>query len=144
MAFDEWRRDGFVISTDPGRIDRALTWRFIRPTYWGQKLTEERFLRSLDHSLLFGLYEDADGAQVGFGRAVTDFARFAWLSDVFVIESLRGRGLGRWLAETIVAYPPIADVDRWVLATRDSHGLYRSLGFDAIPEPARYMLKSRT
>lgn len=142
MAFDEWQRDGFVISTDPGRIDRARTWDFIRTTYWGERQTEERFLRGLDHSLSFGLY-DADGAQVGFGRVVTDFARFAWLSDVFVVPELRGRGLGRWLAETIIAYPPIADVDRWVLATRDAHGLYRRFGFTALPEPARYMVKSR-
>lgn len=142
MSFDEWRRDGFVISTDPARIDRALTWQFIRTTYWGEKLTEERFLRSLDHALVFGLY-GPDGEQVGFGRAVTDYARFAWLSDVFVVPELRGRGLGRWLAETIVGYPPIADVDRWVLATRDAHEVYRPLGFSPLPEPARYMLKSR-
>lgn len=142
MAFDEWQRDGFVISTDPGRIDRARTWDFIRATYWGERQTEERFLRGLDHSLSFGLY-DTDGTQVGFGRVVTDFARFAWLSDVFVVPELRGRGLGRWLAETIIAYPPIADVDRWVLATRDAHGLYRRFGFTALPEPARYMVKSR-
>ena len=142
MAFDEWRRDGFVISTDPGRIDRARTWAFIRTTYWGERLTEERFLRGLDHSLLFGLY-GADGEQVGFGRVVTDFARFAWLSDIFVVPALRGRGLGRWLAATIVAYPPIAEIDRWVLATRDAHELYRPLGFVALPEPSRYMLKSR-
>jgi len=142
MAIEEWRRDDFVISTDPGRVDRALTWRFIRTTYWGETLTEDRFLRSLDHALLFGLFE-ADGGQVGFGRVVTDYARFAWLSDLFVAPERRGRGLGRWLAETIVGYPPIADIDRWVLATRDAHGLYRDLGFGPLPEPARYMLKAR-
>lgn len=142
MPIEEWRRDGFVISTDAARIDRALAWQFVRTTYWGAKLTEERFLRSLEHALLFGLF-DADGRQVGFGRVVTDYARFAWLSDVFVVPELRGRGLGRWLAETIVGYPPIADVDRWVLATRDAHGLYETLGFSALPEPSRYMLKSR-
>ncbi len=74
---------------------------------------------------------------------VTDCARFAWLSDIFVVPELRGRGLGRGLADTIVGYGPIADVDRWVLATRDAHGLYRRLGFDGLPEPARYMLKVR-
>jgi len=142
MSFDEWRRDGFVISTDRARIDVALTWQFIQTTYWGETLTESRFRRSLDHALLFGLY-GPDGRQVGFGRAVTDFARFAWLSDIFVIPELRGRGLGRWLAETIVGYPPIADVDRWVLATRDAHDLYRQLGFGPLPEPSRYMLRSR-
>jgi GNAT superfamily N-acetyltransferase len=142
MNFDEWRRDGFVVSTDPARIDRALIWQFIRATYWGEKLTEDRFLRSLDHALVFGLY-GPDGKQVGFGRVVTDYARFAWLSDVFVMPELRGMGLGRWLTETIVGYPPIADVDRWVLATRDAHGVYRPLGFGPLPEPARYMLKSR-
>lgn len=142
MVAEEWRRDEFVISTDAARIDRTSAWDLVRPTYWGETLTEERFLRGLDHSLLFGLY-DADGGQVGFGRVVTDFARFAWLSDIVVAPALRGRGLGRWLAATIVAYPPIAEVDRWVLATRDAHELYRPLGFAALPEPSRYMVKSR-
>jgi len=141
MADDEWRRDGFVISTDRARIDRARAWAFIRTTYWGAAFDEARFRRSLENALLFGLY-GADGGQVGFARVVTDFARFAWLSDLFVVPELRGRGLGRWLAETVLGYPPIADVDRWLLATRDSQGLYRKLGFADVPA-GRYLLKAR-
>ena len=139
MAAEEWRRDGFVISTDRARLDRELIWSVISNTYWGEALTREVFERSVDNALVFGLF-GPDGGQVGFARVVTDYARFAWLSDLFVVEELRGRGLGRWLAETVLAYPPLAGMDRWLLATRDAHGLYREFAFDEVPA-GRFMLR---
>lgn len=142
MAAEEWRSDafaGFVISTDPTRLDRDLMWEIVRHTYWGANLDRPKFERSVDGAIVFGLY-DRTGAQAGFARAVTDYARFAWLSDLFVVEGLRGRGLGRWLIETVLAYPPVAGVNRWLLATRDAQDFYRSFGFVETP-PGRYMVR---
>jgi GNAT superfamily N-acetyltransferase len=139
MAHAEWHHEGFTISTDPARLDRALIMDFLAGTYWGQSIPRDRLERSIDHALVFGLYE-AGGGQVGFGRVVTDYARFAWLSDVFVLEAWRGRGLGKWLVETILAHEPLAGVTRWLLATRDAHALYRPLGFTEAPQ-GRFMVR---
>lgn len=142
MAGEEWRHadfEGFVISTDRARLDRDLMWRVIADTYWGVSLDRTRFDASVERSLVFGLY-DGTGAQVGFARVLSDFARFAWLSDVFVVESLRGRGLGRWLVETVLSYPPVADINRWLLATQDAQDFYRRLGFVETPQ-GRYMVR---
>jgi GNAT superfamily N-acetyltransferase len=76
---------------------------------------------------------------VGFARVITDYATFGYLGDVFVLESHRGRGLSKWVMELIVAHPDLQGFRRWVLLTRDAHGLYRQFGFTAIAAPDRYM-----
>ena len=123
----ERRRDGYVISTDPQRLDREAVWRFLRTAYWSPGIEREILDRGIDNSLVFGLY-DPTGAQAGFARIVTDWARFAWLADVFVLEHHRGRGLGVWLVETVVGHPDLTGL-RLVLATADAHGLYERFGF---------------
>jgi GNAT superfamily N-acetyltransferase len=129
----EHRRDGYLISTDPDRLDRAAIWRFLQTSYWSPGIAREVVERAIEHSPVFGLYAP-DGAQAGFARAVTDHARFAWLADVFVLEAHRGRGLGVWLVETIVAHPELARM-RIVLATADAHGLYERFGFVPVDAP---------
>jgi GNAT superfamily N-acetyltransferase len=121
------RRDGYLISTDPGLLDREAIWSFLRTSYWSPGIAREVVDRGIDNSLVFGLY-DAAGAQAGFARAVTDRARFAWLADVFVLGEHRGRGLGVWLVETVIAHPDVAGL-RLMLATADAHGLYARFGF---------------
>ncbi|MEA2149751.1 MAG: hypothetical protein QOD69_1581 [Solirubrobacteraceae bacterium] len=123
-------RDGYVISNDPARLDRETIWRFLRTTYWSPGIAREVVERGIDNSLVFGLYAP-DGAQAGFARVVTDRARFAWLADVFVLEEHRGRGLGVWLVETVVAHPELAGL-RLVLGTADAHGLYERFGFGPV------------
>jgi GNAT superfamily N-acetyltransferase len=123
-------RDGYVISNDPARLDREAIWRFLRTTYWSPGIAREVVERGIDNSLVFGLYAP-DGAQAGFARVVTDRARFAWLADVFVLEEHRGRGLGVWLVETVVAHPELAGL-RLVLGTADAHGLYERFGFGPV------------
>ncbi len=140
-AHHEWRRGGFTISTEPGRVDRELTAAFLAQSYWAKGTSREALLRSIDNALVFGLY-DGGGAQVGFARVVTDWARFAWLSDVFVLERHRGQGLGTWLMEVVTGYPPLAGIQRFLLATADAHGLYRPFGFEPLPDPGHFMLKS--
>ena len=90
--------------------------------------TFEVMRRSIEHSLPFGLYRGR--GQVGFARAVTDFAVFAYVGDVFVVPAHRGRGLSKWLMETMLAHPDLQGLRRWNLATRDAHGLYRRFGFE--------------
>jgi GNAT superfamily N-acetyltransferase len=94
--------------------------------------------RSIEHSLCFGVY--AGGEQAGFARVVTDYATFAWLCDVFILEAYRGRGLSKWLVETIVAYPDLAGLRRFLLATRDAHSLYQHYGgFTPLQAPDRWL-----
>jgi GNAT superfamily N-acetyltransferase len=132
----EWRREDYLISTDPGRLDREAIWRFLRTSYWSPGIPREVVERGIENSLVFGLFA-AGGAQAGFARAVTDRARFAWLADVFVLERHRGRGLGVWLVQTVLAHPDLAGL-RLVLGTADAHGLYERFGFRTV-DPARMM-----
>ncbi len=93
--------------------------------------------RSIRHSLCFGVFDGDE--QIGFARVVSDRATFAYLADVFILESHRGRGLGVWLMECIKAHPDLHGLRRWILGTRDAHGLYRKIGFQPLAEPAIYM-----
>jgi len=133
----EWRREGFTISTDPDRLDRPLIHEFLAGSYWGKGIPRETVDRSIEGALCFGLYED--GRQVGFARVITDGATFAYLADVFVLESHRGRGLAAWLMETILAHPDLQGLRRWMLLTRDAHPLYRKVGFTELAHPERVM-----
>src|SRR6266850_4151240 len=133
----EWTRDDFSVSTDPARLDRALVHEFLTASYWSPGIPRDVVDRSIDHSLVFGLYEG--GRQVGFARTVTDRATFAYLADVFVLPDFRGQKLGEWLVECVCAHPDLQGLRRWVLLTRDAHELYRKYGFTAVAQPDRYM-----
>jgi GNAT superfamily N-acetyltransferase len=127
MSSMEARRDGYVISTDRDRLDRDAICGFLRTTYWAASVPRDVLERSIEHSLAFGLYAP-EGAQAGFARVVTDRARFAWLADVFVLPAHRGKGLGVWLVEAVLAHRELAGLS-FVLATADAHGLYERFGF---------------
>jgi GNAT superfamily N-acetyltransferase len=134
----EWRRGAYTISTDPQRLDLELIHQYLSTsTYWatGRPLAVVR--RSLEHSLCFGLYRDE--AQVGFARVITDYATFAWVADVFVLEAHRGQGLGVWLMEVILAHPDLQGFRRWALSTKDARELYRRFGFAELARPERWM-----
>ena len=134
-----WRRGEYELSTDRRRVDVDLVHDFLaRHSYWARGIPRAVVERSLEHSVVMGLY-GPDG-QAGFARAVTDHATFAWLGDVFVVDAARGRGLGTWLVETLVGLPELAGLRRWMLATADAHDLYRRFGF---AEPAPGILLER-
>ena len=133
----EWRRGRFTISTDPEKLDRAMIHEFLAGSYWAPGIPREIVDRSIEGALCFGLYDD--GRQVGFARAITDSATFAYLADVFVLESHRGQGLGTWLMEVILSHPRLQGLRRWMLVTRDAHGLYRKVGFRELAHPERIM-----
>jgi GNAT superfamily N-acetyltransferase len=134
-------RDGYEISTEPDRLDVEVIWGFLRTSYWSPGVARERVERQIAGSLPFGLYAP-QGAQAGFARVVTDGAAFAWIADVFVLEEHRGRGLGVWLVETVLAHPDVAQVRQVVLATADAHGLYERFGFTS-SEAGRYLVLRR-
>ena len=133
----EWRRGNFTISTDPAKLDRETIHRFLASSYWATSIPREVVDRSIDDSLSFGLYED--GRQIGFARVITDSATFAYLADVFVLESHRGQGLATWLMESILAHPRLQGLRRWMLGTQDAHGLYAKYGFTAVQSPEIWM-----
>ena len=133
----EYRRGEFSISTDRERLNLNVVHGFLTSCYWAKGIPREVVARSIAHSLCFGIYEG--GAQVGFARVVSDFATMAYLGDVFVLESHRGRGLSKWLLECIVQHPALLNLRRWILLTRDAHELYSQFGFAPLKAPERYM-----
>jgi GNAT superfamily N-acetyltransferase len=133
----EYRRGEFSISTDRERLSLDVVHGFLTSCYWAKGIPREVVARSIAHSLCFGIYEGR--AQVGFARVVSDFATMAYLGDVFVLESHRGRGLSKWLLECIVQHPALQNLRRWILLTRDAHELYSKFGFAPLKAPERYM-----
>jgi len=133
----EQHRDGFTVSTDPARLDLDAIHAFLATAYWCEGIPRETVARALANSLCFGLYEGP--RQIGLARMVTDRATFAYLCDVYVLPELRGKGLGTWLMECVVAHPDLQGLRRISLVTRDAHELYRPFGFAEIKSPERHM-----
>jgi GNAT superfamily N-acetyltransferase len=134
---NEWKRNGLVVSTDPARLDVDAIHTYLTRAYWCEGIPRDIVERAVRHSLCFGLFDGA--AQVGLARVVTDYAVFAYLCDVYVLESHRGRGLGRWLIECVLAHPQLQGLRRFNLATRDAHGLYSQFGFQPLRQPEVHM-----
>jgi GNAT superfamily N-acetyltransferase len=131
--FDEWTRGEYSISTDPARLDRPAIREFLAASYWSPEIPQEVVDRAIEGSLSFGLYRA--GRQIGFARAITDRATFAYVADVYVLEEHRGHGLALWLMETVLAHPELQGLRRWMLITRDAHALYRKVGFVGAQRP---------
>jgi GNAT superfamily N-acetyltransferase len=119
------------IDTDKARLDLGLIHEFLARSHWATGIPFAVMKRAIDNSLSFGLYRGA--RQIGFARIVTDHATFAYLADVFVVEPERGKGLGRFLVETILAHPELQGLRRWLLVTRDAQNLYQRCGFETPP-----------
>jgi len=127
----------YTISTDKTRLDIRLIHSFLDSSYWAEGRSVETIRRSIDNSLAFGIYKGDQ--QVGFARIITDYATFAWIADVFVIEEHRGQGLSKWLMDVIISHEELQGFRRWVLATKDAHDLYRRFGFTELTRPERWM-----
>lgn len=136
------RRGAYEISTDPERLDFEVIHACLTRSYWSPGISRRLVERAAAHSLCFGLYVDAAPAgsrQVGYARVITDQATFAYLCDVFVLEEHRGQGLSKWLMQTIQAHPGLQHLRRFLLGTRDAHGLYAQHGFTPLADPTRMM-----
>jgi GNAT superfamily N-acetyltransferase len=134
-----WEEGEYSISDDPARLDLRSIHEFLTNSYWAAGIPFEVVKRSIENSLPFGVYAGAQ--QVGFARVVTDYATFAYIGDVFIVKSHRGRGLSKQLMGAIMAHPRLQGLRRWHLATRDAHGLYRQYGFTDLKTPDRHMEK---
>ena len=133
----EHRRGEFLVTTDRMRLDLDMVHGFLMQSYWAAGIPREVFVRSVESSLCFSVFENEK--QVGFARVITDYATYAYLADVFILESHRGKGLSKFLMQCIVAHPQLQGLRRWTLATRDAHGLYEKFGFTPLKSPDRFM-----
>jgi GNAT superfamily N-acetyltransferase len=132
-------RGAFCISDDVARLQINVIHRFLsEESYWARGIPRELVERSLHYSMCFGIYAGS-GEQVGFARLVTDRTTFAYLADVFVLPALRGQGLSKALMRFIVEHPELQGLRRWVLGTRDAHGLYAQFGFKPLDRPEIFM-----
>lgn len=123
----------YEISTDHSRLQIGLIHQYLsQDSYWAQNIPLAVVQRSLQHSLCFGVY-NPDG-QVGFARVITDRASFAYLADVFILPEHRGKGLSKQLMQAIHEHPDLQQLRRWLLFTRDAHGLYAKFGWTPVPE----------
>jgi GNAT superfamily N-acetyltransferase len=136
MSIRHWQRGEYTVSDDPARLELEVIHGFLDRSYWAQGRSREAVARAIAQSLSFGLYHG--DRQVGFARVLTDYVTLAFLADVFVLEEHRGQGLGVWLIEVVTGVPELAHVRRWLLGTRDAHGLYRKFGFGE-PRPGILM-----
>jgi GNAT superfamily N-acetyltransferase len=129
---------GYRYSDQLAEMDFALIHGFITGSYWAEGISRTRLARAMENSLNFGVFGE-DGVQVAYARVVTDRATFAYLCDVFVVESARGRGISKRLMRFILAHPDLQGIRRFNLATRDAHGLYAQFGWTELEDPGRYM-----
>lgn len=130
--------DGYRLTFDSNQIDVDAVHAFLSRSYWAAGIPRAVVETAIRNSLCIALL-DSEELLVGFARAVTDRATFAYLCDVFVLEAHRGKGLGRRITETLLAHPDLQGLRRFNLVTRDAHGLYARQGFQAVAHPDRYM-----
>jgi GNAT superfamily N-acetyltransferase len=133
----EYRKENFLISTDLSMLNMDLIHHFLTNSYWAKGISKGTVIRSIQHSLPFGVYEG--NKQIGFARVITDYATFAYISDVFILESHRGLDLSKWLMECILSHPDLQGLRRWNLYTSNAADFYKKFGFTELKYPDRYM-----
>jgi len=138
----ELRRGAYALTSDPARVDLEVVHGFLSRSYWAEGIPRDLVARSIEGSVPFSVHHDADG-QVAFARVITDRATFAYLADVFVVEPHRGHGLADWMMEAIDAHPELQRLRRWMLVTRDAHGLYARHGWAPAARTERLMERTR-
>jgi N-acetylglutamate synthase-like GNAT family acetyltransferase len=130
----------FLISTDRSKLDVEVIHKFLTRAYWAAGIPRATVVRAIENSLCFGVYDGAE--QVGFARVISDFATYAYVADVFILEPYRERGLGKELMASIMAHPELQGLRRWSLGTRDAQGLYAQFGFEPVVNtPSRTVME---
>ena len=131
--------DSFEISDEVSRVDFEVVHSWLASSYWSPGIDRQKVEKAAKHSsLVVGAY--LGGRQAGYLRVVSDYATFAWVCDVFVGEEFRGKGLAKAMMRFALAHPEHQGLRRWVLATKDAHDVYKACGFNALPEPQRWMI----
>jgi N-acetylglutamate synthase-like GNAT family acetyltransferase len=136
-SVQEWRHGEYLVSTDKRRLDMDVVYGFLSKSYWAKGIPREVVELSIEHSLPFGVYKGEQ--QVGFARVITDYATFGYIGDVFILEAYRGQGLSKLMMQAVVQHSALQGLRRWMLLTRDAHGLYKKIGFTEPKAPERYM-----
>lgn len=132
------RKNGFLISTDKSKLDIDAIHDFLSTkAYWCLNIPKEKVEMSIENSFCFGLYEC--NKQIGLARIITDFSTIAYLGDVYILEEYRGKGLSKWLMETIMDFPELQGLRRWILLTGDAHELYRKYGWTDLADSRKWM-----
>jgi GNAT superfamily N-acetyltransferase len=127
------------VSTSKELLDLDLISDFLsNHSYWAKGRSRQIIAKSIENSLCFGVY-DSENNQLGFARVISDYAVFAWLLDVFILEAYRGQGLGKFLMKEIMAHKNLQEVKKWGLSTKDAHGLYEQFGFSLLSNPDMMM-----
>lgn len=131
-------KKGFTVSTDKSLLNVESVHHFLAyKSYWCRNIPKEVVVRSIANSLCFGVYKGTQ--QIGFARLITDYATVAYLGDVYIEEEYRGLGLSKWLMEVIMLHPEVQGLRRWILKTKDAHGLYRKFGWTDVTDTTGWM-----
>lgn len=133
----EFNTKQILISTDKRKLNISFIHHFLSHSYWSPGIPIATVISSIKHSLCFGVYHN--NQQIGFARVITDFTSFGYLADVFIDDEFRGKGYSKLLMKAILKHPELQNFRRWMLATRDAHGLYKQFGFTSIPNPENFM-----
>lgn len=138
MITYEEEKEGFLISTDKSKLDLTVIHHYLaNESYWAQHVPFDIVQRSIENSFCFGIYKEHQ--LVGFARLMTDCATFAYMADVFILSEYRGKGLSKWLMDFMLSNPELQGLRRWMLTTKDAHGLYEQFGFIVHDNPERVM-----
>lgn len=135
----EYQKDGYSISTDQSKLEIDVIHEFLTSCYWAKNIPFDVVEKSVRNCLSYGVYKD--DRMIGFARVLTDYATFAYLADVFILEEFRGRGLSKWLMECMLEHPELQKIRTWMLKTEDAHSLYEKYGFTAPDNPHKIMEK---
>ena len=136
-------RGNFFVSTEYQKLDIHIVHDYLcNQSYWAKGVSFEQVKRSVEYSFCFGVYvvEEGSELQIGFARVMSDFTTFAYIADVFILETYRGHGLGKWLVECILSHPELQNLRRWTLNTKDAHTLYTRFGFKPITNPEESLI----
>lgn len=133
-------RGPLTLTTDRQWIDFDAVYEMLRGEHWGGQVTRPTLERAIENSICVGVYDtDDDDRQLSFARVVTDLATYAYLTDVVVAPRARGKGIGKWMIEAILAHPELQGLRRVTLLTRDAHDLYKQFGFSTDMPTSTYM-----
>jgi GNAT superfamily N-acetyltransferase len=129
----------YYISTEKATIQFEVVYNFLSTSYWSLNIPRVTVQKAIENSVCFSVFYKEE--QIGFARVITDKASFGYIADVFILQAHRGKGLSKWLMQTILDYEELQGFRSWMLATKDAHGLYEQFGFKLTNDTTRIMRK---